>query len=88
MLISLLTYFALLAHVTDPRDLIFGLLGMLDPGPQKEGIIVDYTKSVEEVFQNAMEALCRREGWPLGHYLTWSLQSANGRNFHPGYPAS
>jgi hypothetical protein len=42
---------------TDPRDHIYGLLGMLPPNSHATKIEVDYRKTAEEVFQRTMEYL-------------------------------
>jgi hypothetical protein len=41
---------------SDPRDRIFALLSLLDPGERVAGIEADYSKPVSEVYKNA--ALC------------------------------
>ncbi|KAE9380800.1 hypothetical protein N431DRAFT_477671 [Stipitochalara longipes BDJ] len=41
------------AKVTDPRDYIYGYLGILDDQSLAHNIQVDYSKTVEEVFHNA-----------------------------------
>ncbi|KLO81373.1 Uncharacterized protein LW93_8082 [Fusarium fujikuroi] len=45
---------------TDPRDILFGLLGILTEG-QARGIRVDYTKSVAEVFTILTRAMISSE---------------------------
>ncbi|ORX98424.1 heterokaryon incompatibility protein-domain-containing protein [Clohesyomyces aquaticus] len=49
-------------HATDPRDKIFGLLGLaLDREDlRKYGLLPDYTLSCQEVYANAMKALVRQ----------------------------
>jgi hypothetical protein len=46
---------------TDPRDHIYGLLGMLPPNSHATKIEVDYRKTAEEVFQRTMEYLIAGE---------------------------
>ncbi len=42
---------------SDPRDKVFALLSMLDPYDKRIGIELDYTKSVSEVYQDAVVRL-------------------------------
>jgi len=58
---SLMLGFALETEVTDPRDRVFGLLGMLPEGEQKSSIIVDYTRSVDMVYRNAFQSIVETE---------------------------
>lgn len=58
------------AQASDPRDRIFGLLGMLDEGPQKDFICVDYRRSTEQVYQEATECIIVYEQYlGLWNYL-------------------
>ncbi|KAK4241747.1 HET-domain-containing protein [Achaetomium macrosporum] len=55
-------------QATDPRDMIFALLGLVT---QRARIEIDYGKSKEQVYTSAMKAMLQenREGpWPL-HFL-------------------
>lgn len=49
------------AQATNPRDRIFGLLGMLLPGPQVDALPVDYKKSTAKVYQEAAESIIVHE---------------------------
>ncbi|KAI6710313.1 hypothetical protein JHW43_007165 [Diplocarpon mali] len=49
------------SQASDPRDRVYGLLGMLPPGPQKDHLVVDYKKSIEQVFQDSMESIVIHE---------------------------
>ncbi|KAG4438095.1 hypothetical protein IFR05_006416 [Cadophora sp. M221] len=46
----------------DPRDRVYGLLGLITSGEQQTSLSVDYTKSVERVFQDATESVILWEG--------------------------
>jgi hypothetical protein len=47
------------ADATEPRDRIFGILGMLGATPQKSSIHVDYVKPVEMVYQEAATSIVK-----------------------------
>ena len=55
----LLTVFLPGTQVTDPRDRIFGLLGLLPEGPQKSSIHVDYAKPIGKY--------TKKPSWPSSH---------------------
>ncbi|KAF1977655.1 hypothetical protein BU23DRAFT_656992, partial [Bimuria novae-zelandiae CBS 107.79] len=40
-------------EATDPRDKIYGILGLSTPAKRPQKIIVEYSKSIQEVFQEA-----------------------------------
>ena len=55
-------------QATDPRDIVYGILGMtnvkiLGENDQENalGIVIDYTRSISQVFQDATRYLIRRE---------------------------
>jgi hypothetical protein len=43
---------------SEPKDKVYGVLALVAPG---HGIVIDYTKSVEDVFLDAVEAMARTE---------------------------
>jgi hypothetical protein len=54
-------------NATDPRDKIYGLIGLLDSKTRKkyqEIFIVDYSKSVEEVYRDATKHILTFENLP------------------------
>jgi len=65
---SLLIRFSFL-NSTNLRDRVFGLLGMLKSGPLKASILVDYDKSVEEVYRDTTASIISHEHHlgPLGN---------------------
>ncbi|KAI0395211.1 heterokaryon incompatibility protein-domain-containing protein [Xylariaceae sp. FL0594] len=56
------------SHSTDPRDMIFGLLGFANP-QERSFITSDYRRSVEQVYRDATRALLRN-GWT--DLLAWA----------------
>jgi hypothetical protein len=49
------------SKVTDPRDYVYGYLGILDSHSHKHEIHVDYSSTVEEVFRKATEKVTIEE---------------------------
>jgi hypothetical protein len=49
------------SKVTDPRDYVYGYLGILDSHSHKHEIHVDYSSTVEEVFRKATEKVAIEE---------------------------
>jgi hypothetical protein len=56
-LAELITSFSSDQDVTDPRDRIYGVLGLLRDGPQRASIDIDYTKPVGNVYQEAVTSM-------------------------------
>ncbi|KAI1174684.1 heterokaryon incompatibility protein-domain-containing protein [Nemania sp. FL0916] len=54
---------------TDARDMIYGLLGFAT-NAEKRSIRADYTKSVQEVFRDAVRELLQQHGW--ADLLAWA----------------
>ncbi|KAH6866633.1 heterokaryon incompatibility protein-domain-containing protein, partial [Alternaria rosae] len=46
-------------HATDPRDKVYGILGLTELGEQRSIIPIDYEKSAAEVFHDAATAIIR-----------------------------
>jgi len=79
---GLIDHFSTLNEATDPRDRIYGLLGMLPDGPQKSAISVDYRKSIGEVYREATEAVIEHENSLM--YIWASLNSVPDIRPSPG----
>jgi len=46
-------------HATDPRDKVYGILGLRELGDERTIIPIDYEKSIAEVFHDAATAIIR-----------------------------
>ena len=49
--------FSIRRNATDPRDKIFGILGVLSPEQKRQLVTVDYTRSVEDVYIDVATSL-------------------------------
>ncbi|KAH8765194.1 heterokaryon incompatibility protein-domain-containing protein [Hyaloscypha finlandica] len=61
------------SKVTDPRDYVYGYLGILDSHSLKHEIHVDYSSTVEEVFRKATEKVIIEER-PLEYLLDQTVE--------------
>ncbi|KAF2434344.1 hypothetical protein EJ08DRAFT_657550 [Tothia fuscella] len=92
-LVHLLSY-ARYSLCTDPRDKVYGLLGIAEPDALST-ITIDYSKSVQEVYTRAIMYLIMREGfqilslqgiWPLREeWPSWvvNFQKPSPQNYMP-----
>lgn len=74
--------------VSDPRDQVFGLLGLLPEGGQRSAIVVDHTKTIEEVYIEATRAIIEHEqtvDFFEYHNVSPSVRKRNLPSWVPSY---
>jgi hypothetical protein len=75
------------ARASDPRDRIFGLLGMLGEGLQKDFISVDYWRSIEQLYQETTEfIIVYEQDLGLWRYLNLGKGVKGGENLPSWVP--
>jgi hypothetical protein len=60
-------------QATDPRDKVYGILGLLDPSVLTKAITIDYSKSIREVIIDIAKVFVTNE--PLALYSNFVLQT-------------
>lgn len=70
------------SQATDPRDKIFGILGVLGPNPTYSGIVPDYSLSMRDCVIGAigLTLLISEEFWPL-----MNIQTSNTTSQYPSW---
>lgn len=70
------------SQATDPRDRIFGILGVLGPNPTYSGIVPDYSLSMRDSVIGAigLTLLISEEFWPL-----LNIQNSNTTSQYPSW---
>lgn len=69
-------------QATDPRDKIFGVLGILGPNPTYSGIMPDYSLSMRDcaISTIGLTLLISEEFWPL-----MNIQASNTKSQYPSW---
>jgi hypothetical protein len=60
-------------QATDPRDKVYGILGLLDPSAHTKAITIDYSKSIREVIIDIAKVFVTNE--PLTLYAYFALRT-------------
>ncbi|KAI1410990.1 HET-domain-containing protein [Hypoxylon sp. FL1857] len=80
--------YAKFLHASEPKDFVYSLLGMISDSEQYQ-VIVDYTKSVEEVYTNFTAALIKAGGfWYVSKVIRPSLTYPKLPSWVPDWSAT